>query len=100
MIAARLVLTAIGFLGAVPAFTQQASADPDNGIPEIVVTATKVGAQSVQQTPLAISAFSANQIADAQISNVRDLMEYAPSLQVARGTASAEIFIRGIGSTN
>jgi len=101
MFAARLlVLTATGLLGAVPAFTQQSTADADNAIPEIVVTATKVGAQSVQQTPLAISAFSANQIADAQISNVRDLMEYAPSLQVAKGTANAEIFIRGIGSTN
>jgi iron complex outermembrane receptor protein len=70
------------------------------GLEEIVVTATKTGAQLLQRTPLAISAFSGAQIQDQQVANVKDLVEYTPNLEVAQSTASAEIFIRGIGSTN
>jgi iron complex outermembrane recepter protein len=77
------------------------SANSDGGaLDEIVVTATKTGAQLLQRTPLAISAFSGVQIQDQQIANVKDLVQYTPNLEVAQSTASAEIFIRGIGSTN
>src|SRR6266481_5792564 len=87
------------------AITGQCFADQsppgDNGdLQEIVVTASKTGAQLLQRTPLAISAFSGSQIQDQQISNVKDLVQYTPNLEVAQSTASAEIFIRGIGSTN
>src|SRR5580704_1795341 len=79
--------------------TTGATGDTD-GLEEIVVTATKTGAQLLQRTPLAVSAFSGLQIQDQQVANVKDLVQYTPNLEVAQSTASAEIFIRGIGSTN
>ena len=75
-------------------------AAPDNGISDIIVTATRTGAAALQRTPAAISAFSASQIQEQQIASVKDLAQYTPNLQVAQSTANAEIFIRGIGSTN
>jgi len=103
---ARLLFgTAFGLAGVLSAQAaeqvQSASSKPGGDVlEEIVVTATKTGAQSLQRTPLAISAFSANQIEERQVTNVKDLVQYTPNLQVAQSTASAEIFIRGIGSTN
>ena len=77
------------------------STDSDGGaLEEVVVTATKTGAQLLQRTPIAVSAFSGAQIQEQQIANVKDLVQYTPNLEVAQSTASAEIFIRGIGSTN
>jgi iron complex outermembrane recepter protein len=81
-------------------FADSSAGGDDGALQEIVVTATKTGAQPLQRTPLAISAFSGAQIQDQQISNVKDLVQYTPNLEVAQSTASAEIFIRGIGSTN
>jgi iron complex outermembrane recepter protein len=81
--------------------TNSQSANSDSSsLQEIIVTASKTGAQLLQRTPLAVSAFSGAQIQDQQIANVKDLVQYTPNLQVAQSTASAEIFIRGIGSTN
>ena len=81
-------------------FADQGTDSDSGGLEEIVVTATKTGAQPLQRTPLAISAFSGLQIQDQQVANVKDLVQYTPNLEVAQSTASAEIFIRGIGSTN
>src|ERR1700733_3007107 len=72
----------------------------DVGLEEIVVTATKTGETQLQKTPLAISAFSADQLNNSVVNNVRDLVSLTPSLNVSQATASAQIYIRGIGSNN
>jgi len=77
----------------------QATSSP-NGIEEVVVTASKTGAQSVQKSAFAVSAFTVDQVHQEQIINVKDLVAYTPNLQVAQAQANAEIFIRGIGNTN
>ena len=74
--------------------------DQNGAIQDIVVTATRTGAEGLQRTPVAISAFSSAQIQEQQIASVKDLVQFTPNLQVAQSTANAEIFIRGIGSTN
>ena len=73
---------------------------PSSGLGEIVVTATKSGATQLQRTPLAISAFSASQLAQSGISNVKDLVQYAPNLNLSQNSVNAEIYIRGVGSNN
>ena len=68
---------------------------------EIIVTATR-RAQSVQDIPVAVSAFSADQIQAAGIRDVRELQQIAPSLVAYNSqseTAGAVIRIRGIGTT-
>jgi iron complex outermembrane recepter protein len=97
----RIVLiTAMNAAATSQCLAEQSTNDDGVALDEIVVTATKTGAQLLQRTPLAISAFSGAQIQDRQIANVKDLVQYTPNLEVAQSTASAEIFIRGIGSTN
>ncbi|WEK02313.1 MAG: TonB-dependent receptor [Candidatus Sphingomonas phytovorans] len=67
---------------------------------DIIVTAQRTGAQSLQKTPIAISAFTAQQLEDRQATNIKDMMQYTPNLQVSQAAANALIFIRGIGTTN
>jgi len=67
---------------------------------EIIVTASKTGATDIQQTPIAISAFNAEQLQRSQLSNVNQLMGSVPNLSISTFETFAEIFIRGIGSTN
>jgi iron complex outermembrane receptor protein len=70
------------------------------GLEEIVVTATKVGETQLQKTPLAVSVYSADQLNTSVVNNVKDMVSLTPNLNVSQGTASAEIYIRGIGSNN
>ena len=69
---------------------------------EIVVTARR-REENLQDTPVAISAFSAEMLADRQIQSTQDLEKITPSLQfkpagqLSGNSASAVVFIRGVG---
>lgn len=67
---------------------------------EVKVTATKMGATNLQDTPLAITAFTADQMAKSGVKEVRDLMAMTPNLNVAQNSQYAQIYIRGVGSNN
>jgi iron complex outermembrane recepter protein len=67
---------------------------------EVVVTATKTGAQSLQSTPMAISVVGGEQLLSQGVNNIRELAQYVPNVVFGQNTASAEIYIRGIGSNN
>jgi len=77
------------------ALAQQAAAPQ---IEEIIVTAQK-RAQSLQEVPVAVSAFSGEALQDHHVSDVTDLNQLAPSLQVKTddNAANPKIFIRGVG---
>lgn len=65
----------------------------------VVVTAEK-RRESAQSLPIAISAYSGEELTDRDVTAIEDLNQIAPSLQV-RGTstqASTNVQIRGIGS--
>jgi iron complex outermembrane receptor protein len=83
-----------------PGAVGAASSIDSDKLEEIIVTAAKTGATDVQQTPIAISAFSAEQLQRSQLSNVNQLMGSVPNLSISTFETFAEIFIRGIGSTN
>jgi iron complex outermembrane recepter protein len=78
------------------ALAQQGSPTPQ--IEEIIVTAQK-RAQSLQEVPVAVSAFSGAALQDHHVSDVTDLNQLAPSLQVKTddNAANPKIFIRGVG---
>lgn len=64
---------------------------------EIVVTARK-REESLQHSPVAISAFDTQALRELGTANIRDLSIAAPSLQFTEaGTKAPIIFIRGIG---
>ncbi len=79
------------------AFAQQ-KASP--ALEEIVVTATKRGAQSLQSVPVSIQAFTSNDINDRLAVEFSDLAGQVPSLTYQDlGPGDKEYVIRGVNST-
>tara|TARA_R110002073_G_scaffold50575_4_gene133634 strand:+ start:1200 stop:3770 length:2571 start_codon:yes stop_codon:yes gene_type:complete len=78
------------------------SSPPENSsgqlvLEEVIVTARK-RAEVLQDTPIAISAFSAEALKIAGIANTRDLEQSVPGLNFSEmGNKSPSIFIRGVG---
>ncbi len=68
-------------------------------IEEIVVTATK-RAESIQDVPISISAYSGDFLEESGIQTLQDLSLYAPNFTFATSSqpTNARIIIRGIGS--
>lgn len=75
------------------------------GLEEIVVTAQK-REESLQQTPVAVSAFTANAIQNKGIENISEVADFTPNLifdttsPVSGLSSGAVVFIRGIGNTD
>jgi iron complex outermembrane receptor protein len=76
-----------------------------SGLEEIVVTARR-REESLQDTPVAISAFTGAALERQQIFSTQDLDRVTPNLQFAAygpltgNNSAAQIFIRGIGQTD
>jgi outer membrane receptor protein involved in Fe transport len=84
---------------ATQALAQTAPAASDDALSEIVVTATRRGDVSVQNTPLAITAFSGATLEKQGISTIQDLTKADPSLNIqSYGAAQTKVVIRGIES--
>src|SRR5690606_29147162 len=86
------------------ALAQDETARAAEGINEIVVTA-QFREQSVQDTPLAITAVDAALMEARSQYNVQDVAQRAPSVQFSAGgqgggAQTAAVSIRGIGSTD
>ena len=75
-------------------------AGPDGALEEVIVTATRTGETSLQRTPLAVSVFSSDELSATHTSNIAELAQLTPSLNVGVVTASPSIYIRGIGTNN
>jgi iron complex outermembrane receptor protein len=106
-----LISTMGAFAAAVPAWAQQAggsapsspggeaTAEPGIvGLEEIVVTAQR-REESLQHAALAVTAVSAEELAQAQVSTPGGLTNLVPSLQIADTTGPTSlIYLRGVGS--
>ncbi len=97
-----LLAPVLAQLMGVAAYAQD-EADPNGPDPlaleEIVVTATK-RAESIQEVPMSVTAFTSEFFKDAGVTNLSGLEQYTPSLKITPGTDSnsTSIRIRGIGS--
>ena len=98
MVAALLAFTHASLAETIEeAVTPPASAQSQLALEEVIVTARK-RAEELQDTPVAISAFSAESMKIAGIANTRDLQESVPGLNFSEmGNKSPSIFIRGVG---
>jgi iron complex outermembrane recepter protein len=86
---------------AFPAYAQDAETEEESGIAEIVVTAQR-RQESAQDVPIAISAFSADQLAEQGISNTLQLGQYVPNLFAINNTGLGSAngyYLRGLGNT-
>ncbi|PCI32144.1 MAG: TonB-dependent receptor [Alphaproteobacteria bacterium] len=75
------------------------------GLEEIVITARKVS-ESLQDVPIAVSAFTADSLQKKGLSNISEIGDYTPSLimdftsALTGSSASITTFIRGIGQSD
>ena len=83
-----------------PVIATAASA-AESGIGEVLVTATRRNAVSVQHVSMSISALPQSQIDDLSIKTSQDLQRLVPALRISpNGPAGVNISIRGITSNN
>ena len=88
----------------VPALAQDEApeaSEPDVGIDEIIVTATKIE-QSIRDVPISISAFQADDLAKRGVEDLTDLQRVTPSLIVGSSNSNTNggvIRIRGMGTS-
>ena len=103
MASSMLVLTVATPVRAQATSTSSGTASADSqssGLADIVVTATKTGAQNLQQTPIAISVVDDKLLEGQGLSTVKDFAKYVPNLVFTQNAGAAIIYIRGIGSSN
>ena len=83
--------------------TQTTPATGGNGLQEVVVTA-QFRAENVQQTPLAITAISADSLSERGQTSLNQITQDAPSVQLAPEVGafgpSMSAYIRGIGQSD
>lgn len=101
---AKITISALLLGTSVPAMAQAdgpVGEEPaTTGIETIVVTARRT-AESAQNTPVSLTAFSAETIAKLGIDNVADVPDFTPNLTISEQSASltaASIYIRGVGN--
>lgn len=98
-----LTTALIGTMAAMPqfVFAQEAVVEETQAIADIVVTARKTE-ESLQTTPVAVTALSEEALITAKVENVLDLQRTAPGLTIARGSAGGDgivfVSIRGQGN--
>jgi len=81
-----------------PAGAQQARGDVPDQLEEIVVTATK-RTSTVQETPLSITAISAEDIRERGVPNLTDLVQSVPGVSMrSSGQGQTELEMRGMSS--
>jgi iron complex outermembrane recepter protein len=83
--------------------TAQNTAEPASaGLEEIVVTARR-REESIQDTPISIEAFTAQNLQDRNVFNVYDLAKFTPNLEMSASSENSgasfapQIYIRGVG---
>jgi outer membrane receptor protein involved in Fe transport len=100
-----LALLAQFVFGTLPVLAQAASAPetnaaPDSGaIEEIIVTSRK-REESIQDIPIAVSAFSADDLTTSNIDDVADIQMNVPNLQFSKTNfnGAGNISLRGVGN--
>ena len=83
-----------------PSSSPAPAARESTQLQEVIVTASKTGAQALQKTPDAVSVTTGAQIQAGAINNIKDLALFIPNTSFAQQSNHAMIYIRGIGSSN
>ena len=80
--------------------TRVALAQDEAALEEVVVTAQR-REQSIQDTPIAVTALSGDQLEDKFVSTLVDLQDFAPGLQIESSQlGNLNIRIRAVGAAN
>ena len=91
------LVSAVSIQGLVGFAAQAQTASNDTGVEDIIVTAQRQ-AQSLQDVPIAVSAFSAEALQEKQINNATQLQLSLPNITFSKGNFTDSSFtIRGVG---
>ncbi|MBV1877149.1 MAG: TonB-dependent receptor [Pseudomonadales bacterium] len=96
----RKIVTLVGLTLALPFNLALASDKGSRTMEEVVVTATK-REESIQEVPIAVSAFTGRDLAKRGVQDFHGLMEVSPSIAIQQSSNSAQggsIRIRGVGT--
>lgn len=80
------------------ASVRAADASADDRLAEITVTATRTGETSLQQTPIAVSALSVDELDRRGVDTLRDIGGFVPNVTITSNEEYAQPYIRGIGT--
>ena len=100
-LASGSVASCLAIALAAPGFAQEAQADDQAGLSEIIVTATRRDSD-LQTTPIAVSAIDQSIIQQASANDIGDLSTFVPNFSAARitGFNAASFAMRGVGQNN
>ncbi|MEG3125425.1 TonB-dependent receptor [Sphingomonas sp. GB1N7] len=94
-----LALTGPAAAQTAPPPVQAAPSDADSQLGEIVVTASRSGAQALQNVPIAIAVVNVDQITKSGQGNLVDLAKFTPSLSITEGGPGFNKFnMRGLST--
>lgn len=93
-------LTGLWFIAG-PAVAQQAQTPPAPAARETIVVQAQKRDEDIQDVPISISAFSGETLEEAGITDIRDLRNITPSLNLATAPqlSNTRVEIRGIGTS-
>lgn len=84
-----------------PAVEDEQDSSRSGGLEEIVVTATRAGETDLQETPIAITAFSSAALEKTNSADLQDVAQFVPGLSIGNRVGSGSNFgaiaIRGMG---
>ncbi len=78
----------------------QEDAESSHGVLEEVIVTAQRRAESLQDVPIAISAFTGKQLESDGIKRTSDLTFVTPGLQLNTVATNGQAFMRGVGTTN
>lgn len=79
----------------------QTSAWAENALMEEIIVTAERRAESLQDVPMALTAFSGDMISEAGITGIEDVAIRTPNFKMTSfNIAEPQMFLRGIGSTN
>ena len=92
-----LALAASALVNASPVLAQQAGAETA-GLEEVIVTAQK-RAENLQNVPITMQAVTGEQLQEARVKQLTDIVQMAPNLNVVvQNSLSQHVVIRGVGT--
>ncbi|MBK8970478.1 MAG: TonB-dependent receptor [Hahellaceae bacterium] len=94
----RLALAVALSTRALIAFAEENKETQPVKLDDVIVTATKEGEVSLQQVPLAISAFTGEDLEASGVKNLEDLQYQTPGLNLTRNGQATRLYLRGIGT--
>jgi len=97
---ALLITTCLG--AGLPAMTAYAAEVEDSWTLEEIIVTSRKRAERIQDTPIAVTAFSASDISARSLSSITDISGFVPNVditsgQISGGGANSQVTIRGIG---